>query len=72
MKTVFVGTNSKYIHTALGVRYIQENCRRNGLDTALVEVSVNEPVLSVLARLTEAEPDAIGFEVHIWNRSYVL
>lgn len=72
MKTVFVGTNSKYIHTALGVRYIQENCRQHGLDTVLAEVSVNEPVLSVLACLTEAEPDAIGFEVHIWNRSYVL
>jgi radical SAM superfamily enzyme YgiQ (UPF0313 family) len=72
MKTIFVGTNSKYIHTALGVRYIRESCRRAGLDAELLEVSVNEPILQVLARLTEAEPAAIGLEVHIWNRSYVL
>ena len=72
MKSIFVGTNSKYIHTALGVRYIREACRREGLDADLLEVSVNEPILRVLARLTERRPAVVGLEVHIWNRSYVL
>lgn len=65
MKSIFVGTNSKYIHTALGVRYIREACRREGLDADLLEVSVNEPILRVLARLTERRPAVVGLEVHI-------
>ena len=87
MRTVFVGTNSKYIHTALGLRYINEYMKENGLETELVEVTANEPVLTVLARLTAVamtsdhkasgvEKDGsglvFGLEVHIWNRDYVL
>lgn len=84
MKTVFIGINSKYIHTALGPRYIVEYCKEQGFWAELLEVSVNEPILSVLTRITEfvekmrgnaaaltAEPVLIGMEVHIWNRRYV-
>lgn len=52
MKTVFVGVNSKYIHTALGLRYIAEYCRGQGIPASLLEFSVNEPILSVLARIS--------------------
>ena len=84
MKTVFIGINSKYIHTALGPRYMAEYCRQKGLQAQLLEFSVNEPILSVLARVTEVaeslrskaaafaeEPVLIAMDVHIWNRRYV-
>lgn len=84
MKTVFIGINSKYIHTALGPRYIVEYCKAKGFPVELLEVSVNEPILSVLTRVTEfvekirgetagltEEAVLIGMEVHIWNRRYV-
>ena len=84
MKTVFIGINSKYIHTALGPRYIVEYCKAKGFPVELLEVSVNEPILSVLTRATEfvekmrgetaeltEEPVLVGMEVHIWNRRYV-
>lgn len=54
MKTVFVGVNSKYIHTTLGLRYIAEYCRREGISVSLLEFSVNEPILSVLTRIAES------------------
>ena len=82
MQAFFIGTNSKYIHTALGIRYVAEYCREQGfLSVHRLEVTVNEPVLSVLTRITEQieqagvtndEPILIGLEVHIWNRRFVL
>jgi len=81
MNTFFIGINSKYIHTALGIRYITEYCREQGLPAYRIEASVNEPVLSVLTRITgcietcsggKTAPVLIGLEVHIWNRNFVL
>ena len=81
MQAFFIGTNSKYIHTALGIRYVTEYCRERGVTAHMLEVTVNEPVLSVLTRITEmieacsaADNEAvlIGLEVHIWNRRFVL
>ncbi len=54
MQAFFIGTNSKYIHTALGIRYVTEYCREQGIVSVhRLEVTVNEPVLSVLTRITE-------------------
>ena len=81
MQAFFIGVNSKYIHTALGIRYVTEYCRERGLAARMLEATVNEPVLSVLTRITEmieacrsgeSETILIGLEVHIWNRRLVL
>ena len=82
MQAFFIGTNSKYIHTALGIRYVTEFCREQGIVSVhRLEATVNEPVLSVLIRITEQieracavkdEAILIGLEVHIWNRRFVL
>ena len=81
MQAFFIGTNSKYIHTALGVRYVTEYCRAHGVFAHMLEATVNEPVLSVLTRITEQidacdggdnETILIGLEVHIWNRQFVF
>ena len=81
MQAFFIGTNSKYIHTALGIRYVTEYCKERGITAHMLEVTVNEPVLSVLTRITEMIEDCsaadneavlIGLEVHIWNRQFVL
>ena len=81
MLAFFIGTNSKYIHTALGIRYVTEYCREQGIAAHMLEATVNEPVLSVLTRITEQieachagnpETVLIGLEVHIWNRQFVF
>ncbi|MBQ9698444.1 MAG: DUF4080 domain-containing protein [Acidaminococcaceae bacterium] len=53
MQAFFVGINSKYIHTALGIRYVTEYCRTQGCAAHMLEATVNEPILSVLTRITE-------------------
>ena len=81
MHAFFIGINSKYIHTALGIRYVAEYCSERGIAAHMLEATVNEPVLSVLTRITEKieacsvavnEPVLIGLDVHIWNRRFVL
>ena len=81
MHAFFIGINSKYIHTALGIRYVTEYCSERGIAAHMLEATVNEPVLSVLTRITEKieacsvavnEPVLIGLDVHIWNRRFVL
>ena len=81
MQAFFIGTNSKYIHTALGIRYVTEYCRERNIAAHMLEVTVNEPILTVLTRITEQIEDCyigdheailIGLEVHIWNRRFVL
>ena len=81
MQAFFVGVNSKFIHTALGIRYVAGYCRERGMAVHMLEATVNEPVLSVLTRITEQieacnvgdhEAILIGLEVHIWNRQFVF
>ncbi len=81
MQAFFIGINSKYIHTALGIRCITEYCKASGLSAHMLEATVNEPVLAVLTRVTElveahsggkTGPVVIGLDVHIWNRSFVM
>ena len=71
MKTLLVGVNSKYIHTALGVRYVAEFTRQQGWQVDLLEETVNTPLLAVLDKLVSAEADVYGFDVHIWSKLFV-
>ena len=41
MKVIFTAINSKYIHTALGLRYISEYCKLQGHDITLIEETIN-------------------------------
>ncbi|MBR1494598.1 MAG: DUF4080 domain-containing protein [Acidaminococcaceae bacterium] len=81
MQAYFIGINSKYVHTALGVRYVAEYCRMRGYSAHFLEATVNEPILSVLTCITEQiekyQGDSdhlilIGLDVHIWNRNFVF
>ena len=71
MKTILVAINSKYVHTALGLRYVCEFCKTKDLDVTLIEETIQTPLLAVLAEITRAKPDFVGFSVHIWNKAYV-
>ena len=68
MKTLLVGMNSKYIHTALGVRSLAATCREQGRDVQILEDSINTPILQTLIKITEFKPQVVGFSVHIWNK----
>lgn len=71
MKTLFVGINSKYIHTALGIRSLAAYCRKQGRSVQILEESINTPILQTLIKIEEQQPQVLGFSVHIWNKAYV-
>ena len=72
MLTVLVGINSKYVHTALGLRYVGEYCKQQGQNIQLLEETINTPILAVLESIMSYEADVYGFSVHIWNRDFVF
>lgn len=41
MKSILVAINSKYVHTALGLRYVNEFCRKNAIEVTLTERPYN-------------------------------
>lgn len=71
MQILLTAINSKYIHTGLGVRYVREYARKQGYQVALLEETINTPILAVLEQLMAAKADVYGFSVHIWNKPFV-
>lgn len=72
MKVVLAAINSKYVHTALGLRYINEYCRMNKHQTVLIEETINTPALVVLENLMAQQAEIYAFSVHIWNKLFVF
>ena len=71
-KIVLVGINSKYIHTNLGIRYIREYLKKNGLQIEIVESSINNSINEIIREIYEKKPDILGFSVYIWNVEYTF
>lgn len=71
MKVLLTAINSKYIHTGLGLRYVGEYAKQQGFDIALLEETINTPILAVLEQLMAIKADVYGFSVHIWNKPFV-
>ncbi|MUU06370.1 MAG: cobalamin B12-binding domain-containing protein [Phascolarctobacterium sp.] len=55
------------IGTALCKRILQ----KNAIEVTLIEETIQTPLLAVLAEITRAKPEVVGFSVHIWNKTYV-
>lgn len=72
MKALLIAINSKYIHTALGIRSICAYCRQQGQQIDCLEETIQTPILAVLSSITASGAQVIGFDVHIWNRTYVM
>ncbi len=66
MKTVFVGINSKFIHTCLAVWYLKANCNNQSSYT-IKEFTINEQRDSLLSDIYNEKPDIAAFSCYIWN-----
>ncbi|MBQ8418700.1 MAG: B12-binding domain-containing radical SAM protein [Phascolarctobacterium sp.] len=71
MRTLLIAINSKYVHTALGLRYVGEYAKGQGFDVHLIEETINTPILSVLEKIMEQKAEVYAFSVHIWNKPFV-
>jgi len=59
--------NSKYIHSAFGLRYLYANLGELQPQAKIQEFTIHERPLDIVEKLLENNPKIIGFSVYIWN-----
>lgn len=59
--------NARYVHAALGVRYLAANMRELRGETKLMEFVLGARSLDVVEALLAEKPRIVGFGVYIWN-----
>jgi radical SAM superfamily enzyme YgiQ (UPF0313 family) len=64
---VLTTLNAKYIHPALGLRYLLANLGDLRARARLLEFDLNQRPLDVAEALLRLRPSIIGFGVYIWN-----
>ena len=71
MKIILTTLNSRFTHSAIGLRYIYANMKELQKKTTILEFSINDAIQSICEKLLAQQPDIIGIGVYIWNVSEV-
>ena len=71
MKITLTTLNSRFTHSAIGLRYIYANMQELQATTTIKEFSINDAIQTIAERLLSDAPDIIGIGVYIWNVSEV-
>ncbi len=66
-KIILSTLNARYIHSSLGLRYLQANMGELSDDTLLLEFIINNRPIDIAERLLAHKPHIIGLSVYIWN-----
>jgi len=68
MSNIVLSTlNARYIHSSLGLRYLQANMGELSSKTQLLEFIINNRPIDIVEGLLTQNPSIIGFGVYIWN-----
>ena len=67
MKITLTTLNSRFTHSAIGLRYLYANMQELQNNTQIKEFSINDALQSVAEKLLIDTPDIIGIGVYIWN-----
>jgi len=71
MKIILSTLNSRYTHSAIGLRYLYANMQELQTDTEILEFSINDALQSIAEKILDCNPDIIGLGVYIWNASQI-
>lgn len=71
MRTILTTLNSKYIHTALSIRYLKAYSE-DITNIELMEFTINQNIDYIAGEIYKKKPDVIGFSTYIWNRDETL
>jgi len=71
MKIILTTLNSRFTHSAIGLRYLYANMQELQKNTSIIEFSINDALQTVAEKLLFESPDIIGIGVYIWNVSEV-
>jgi len=64
---LLVAINSRYTHTAIGLRYLYANLNELQDRAKILEFVINEQVQTLAEKILMYEPKIIGIGVYIWN-----
>jgi len=67
MKIILSTLNSRFTHSAIGLRCIYANMDDLQDDTTILEFSINDAMQSVAEKILKENPDILGLGVYIWN-----
>lgn len=67
MKIVLSTLNAKFIHSSLALRYLRSYARPSFPQIELVEYTINDVTMNLVADLYKREPDVVAFSCYIWN-----
>ena len=71
MKIILSTLNSRFTHSAIGLRYIYANMQELQANTTILEFSINDAIQTIAEKLLLNAPDVIGLGVYIWNASHI-
>ncbi|MED1952756.1 B12-binding domain-containing radical SAM protein [Brevibacillus centrosporus] len=59
--------NAKFIHSSLALRYLRSYAQATFPTIDLVEYTINDVTLNIVADIYKREPDVVAFSCYIWN-----
>jgi len=68
---VLTTLNSRYMHTAFGLRYLYANLGELQTFACIEEFTIQNRAIDIAEKLLKHQPKIIGFGVYIWNVSEV-
>jgi len=68
---VLCALNSRYMHSAFGLRYLYANLGMLQSSTSIEEFTIQQRPIDIVEKLLAYQPKIIGFGVYIWNVSEV-
>ncbi len=66
-KIVLATLNARYIHASFGLRYLLANLGELQRQTRLLEFTINDNTIDILAAILAEDPQIVGLGVYIWN-----
>lgn len=67
MKIILTTLNSRFTHSAIGLRYLYANMNELQNQTQILEFSINDAIQTIAEKLLLQNPNIIGIGVYIWN-----
>ena len=71
MKIILTTLNSRFTHSAIGLRYLYANMKELQKQTQILEFSINDAIQTIAEDILVHQPDIIGIGVYIWNVSEI-
>ena len=59
--------NARFIHSALGLRYLYANLRELQTQASIIEYTIDSRPIDIVEKLLKMKPRIVGFGVYIWN-----